>query len=304
MIDVWSSSGVRLPRLLTSKPNVPLPTDEIVFLQMAREPSFDSTPTSETKSSLLAEMVRLNQILLQINDFNMRASEEELNSETILSNVEYLSGLLDVWLEELPDHIRDTRENMERFAAQGLGRVFAAIYLGYYHYGQMLFYRFLHEDSHAFTVHTRYYADKCRDHARRLCDIVYASDEVPGCDVKYNMVGHVLVIASTVQIHSLLFEADEEKVALAKARLERNFVFLTRLRWLWPTLDFCMNRLMAFHEACRQSADTSFRMDRWMVRFLVEFASPVSDKASFARDESPWSLEHLGILPIQNMTGV
>lgn len=300
MIDVWSSSGVRLPRLLTPKPNVPLPMDEIVFLQMTRDQTFDQILAPETRSSLLAEMVRLNRILLQINDFNMRASENELDQETILSNVENLSDQLDIWLEELPDHIRDTRANMERYASQGLGRVFAAIYLGYYHYGQMLFYRFLHEDSQGFTARTRFYADKCKGHARSLCDIVYASDEVPGCDVKYNMVGHVLVIASTVQIHTLLFEADEENVALAKTRLEKNFVFLTHLRRLWPTLDFCMDRLMAFHEACRNSADTSFCMDRWMVRFLVEFASPVSDKASFSRDESPWSLEHLGILPVQN----
>lgn len=269
--------------------------DEIVFLRMMREQPFDPTPESATNSSLLAEMVRLNRILLQINDFNTQASENELDPETILSSVENLSDQLDIWLEELPEHIRDTRTNMERYAAQGLGRVFAAIYLGYYHYGQMLFYRFLHEDSQTSTPQTRYYADKCKAHAQSLCEIVYASDDVPGCDVKYNMVGHVLVIASTVQIHTLLFEADEENVALAKIRLERNFVFLTRLRRLWPTLDFCMARLMAFHEACRRSADTSFEMDRWMVRFLVEFASPVSDKAASSRGESPWLLEHLGI---------
>lgn len=297
MIDVWSSSGVRLPRLLTPKEDVPPPMDEIAFLRMTRSQGFEVTSEKEQKSSLLAEMVRLNRILLQINDFNIRASERELNAETILSSVEDLSMQLDVWLEELPDHIRDTRKNMERYAAQGLGRVFAAIYLGYYHYGQMLFYRFLHEDSQRFTTQTRYYAEKCKQHAGSLCDIVYASDEVLGCDVKYNMVGHVLVIASTVQIHSLLFAADDLSVANAKSRLEKNFCFLTRLRDIWPTLDFCMDRLMAFHEACGNSADTSFRMDRWMVRFLVEFASPVSGKASSSNMENPWTLAGLGITP-------
>lgn len=297
MIDVWSSSGVRLPRLLTPKEDVPPPMDEIAFLGMTRSQGFDVTIEKERKSSLLAEMVRLNRILLQINDFNIRASEQELDAETILSNIENLSKQLDVWLDELPDHIRDTRKNMERYASQGLGRVFTAIYLGYYHYGQMLFYRFLHEDSQRFTTQARYYAEKCKQHAGSLCDIVYASDEVPGCDVKYNMVGHVLVIASTVQIHSLLFEADGTNVAKAKTRLEKNFCFLTRLRDVWPTLDFCMDRLMAFHEACRNSADTSFRMDRWMVRFLVEFASPVSDKASNSNVDNPWSLAGLGITP-------
>jgi hypothetical protein len=109
------------------------------------------------------------------------------------------------------------------------------------------------------------------------------------------MVGHVVVIASTVQIHSLLFEGEEANVSLAKTRLEKNFCILTHLRQLWPTLDICMERLMAFHHACRDSADTSFCMDRWMVRFLVEFASPVSDKASSTQDQNVWSFSDLGI---------
>ncbi|KAJ6111854.1 hypothetical protein N7523_007915 [Penicillium sp. IBT 18751x] len=271
--------------------------DERAFLGMERGQGFDVAIHMDRRSSLLAEMVRLNRILLQINDLNIRASEEELDTEAIISNIEDLSNQLDVWLQELPDHMRDTRKNMERYATQGLGRIFAAIYLGYYHYGQMLFYRFLHDDSKGYITQTRYFADKCRQHASKLCDIVYASDERPGCDVKYNMIGHVLVVSSTVQIHTLLFDPDDSNVALAKMRLQKNFIFLTRLRDLWPTLDFCMDRLMAFHEACRNSADTSFRMDRWMVRFLVEFASPMSDKALSSDRENPWSLAGLGITP-------
>lgn len=294
MIDVWSSSGVRLPRLLLPNDSVPLPMDESAFLSMMPDQGFDVAIQSR-RSSLLAEMVRLNCILKQINDFNVRAAEEELDSSSTIHDIENLSQQLDTWLDELPDYMRDTRDNMVSLADQGLGRLLVALYLGYYHYGQMLFYRFLHEDSRESTARTRYYAEKCKRHAGHLCDIVYASDEIPGCDVKYNMVGHVLVIASTIQIHSLLFEPDDGNVALAKTRLEKNFCVLTRLRRLWPTLDFCMDRLMSFHAACQQSADTSFCMDRWMVRFLVEFASPVGDESSRAPAESPWSLAELGI---------
>ena len=295
MIDVWSSSGVRLPRLLHPKENIPLPMDESTFLQMTRNQGFDLIIEPTRPSSLLAEMARLNCILKQINDFNIRASEDHLETSSILTDIEHLSQQLDTWLEELPDYMRDTRTNMLNLASQGLGRLFVALYLGYYHYGQMLFYRFLHEDSQTSNAQTRYYANKCKQHASSLCQIVYASEDTPGCDVKYNMVGHVLVIASTVQIHSLLFEVNAADVALAKTRLERNFCILTHLRRLWPTLDFCMDRLMAFHEACKHSADTSFCMDRWMVRFLVEFASPVSDKSSRVHAGSPWSLAELGI---------
>jgi hypothetical protein len=52
---------------------------------------------------------------------------------------------------------------------------------------------------------------------------------------------------------------------------------------------------MAFHKACRESAGTSFCMDQWMVRFLVEFASPVTDKSSHSGDGGRWSLAELGI---------
>lgn len=124
MIDVWSSAGVRLPRLLAPRDGVPLPMDEVVFLGMSRENGFNNTIQTARKSSLLAEMVRLNHILQQINDFNIRVAESQLNSVAIFSDLENLSSQLDRWLDELPDHIRDTRENLERFAALGLGRVF------------------------------------------------------------------------------------------------------------------------------------------------------------------------------------
>ena len=293
MIDTWSSAGVRLPRLLISRDDIPLPKEELAFLKMRHDTEILS---DQTKSSLLAEMVRLNRILYQINEFNIKAAESEMDALSIISNVEFLSKQLDTWLKELPSHIQDTPENMANFASQGLGRVFTAIYLGYYHFGQMLFYRFLHEDSLALNTQTSYYANKCKHHAASLCEILYASEQTPGCDVKYNMVGHVIVISSTVQISCLLFESDKASVALAKKRLEKNFCILNNLCGLWPTLDFCMERLMAFHEACKNSADTSFRMDSWMVRFLVEFASPVNDvEFSHLRGQNVESLSDLGI---------
>jgi hypothetical protein len=296
MIDVWSSSGVRLPRLLTPRDDVPLPIDEVLFSKMSPEKEHDILVENNPKSSILAEMVRLNRILLQINQFNIRASENNLDSQSIMSDVGDLSQQLDIWFEELPDHMRDNRENLTRYSEQGLGRLLVALYLGYYNYGQMLFYRFLHEDSRTFDSRTRYYANKCKYHASKLCEIVYASEDVPGCDTKYNMVGHVLMIASTIQIHTLLFEENADMLATARKRLERNFCILTHLVSLWPTLDVCMDRLMTFHASCRESAETSFCMDQWMVRFLVEFAKPVSGKGTEAQHKSSWSLSSLGII--------
>ncbi|CAG8360779.1 unnamed protein product [Penicillium salamii] len=295
MIDVWSSTGVRLPRLLTPKPNTPLPMNEATFLQMNREQGFTVEVETDRASSLLAQMVLLNRILCEINDFNIEAAETSLTTTYIMARISDLSAKLDRWLAELPVHMHDTRANLVSFASNGLGQLFITLYLGYYHYGQMLFYRFLHEDLHSYVPRTHFYANKCKDHAVLLCEMIYSSEEVPGCDVLYNMVGHVLVIASTVQIHTLLFGVDNEGIAQARRRLERNFCILTRLRGLWPTLDICMERLQAFHRACRRSVDTSFCMDGWMVRFLVEFGHPVSEREGDGVEERPWTLEEIGI---------
>ncbi|CAI7634007.1 unnamed protein product [Penicillium glandicola] len=292
MIDVWSSAGVRLPRLMIPQPNIPLPMNETTFLTMTRTEGFTVSIPPDRASSLLAQMVLLNRILSEINDFNIKAATTTLTEEYITTTISTLSTNLTTWLKNLPEHMHDTPTNLQSYASQGQGHLFVTLYLGYYHYGQMLFYRFLHEDVRAHTPRTHFYAQQCKEHAVRLCEMIYRSEEVPGCAVLYNMVGHVLVIASTVQIHTLLF-GDEGSVVLARARLERNFCILTKLRTLWPTLDVCMERLQAFHRACRSSVDTSFCMDGWMVRFLVEFASPVSDKDRGV--DVPWALEEIGI---------
>lgn len=128
-------------------------------------------------------------------------------------------------------------------------------------------------------------ANRCKYFSAKLCNIIYAFSETPGCDVLYNMIGHVVVIASTVQIHTLLFSPDVTEIAAAKDRLERNFTILLRLRELWPSLDMRMIRLQKFHKACRTSMKTSFKLDRWMLKFLSEFAKPVDERPS--GDQNP-----------------
>ena len=129
--------------------------------------------------------------------------------------------------------------------------------------------------------------------------MVYAALETPGCDTLYSMVGHVVVIASTVQIHTVLFSSDTSDVKAARHRLERNFEILQKLRALWPSLDMCMMRLQVFHKACRASMETSFKLDSWMLRFLSEFAKPVTDKDYY--DEVNWAIGGIAITPSSDL---
>jgi hypothetical protein len=272
MVDVWSSTAVRLPRIMPTDSAVPLPIDEIPFVSMKSnfDPELVSGSTT-LASPLLAEMVKLNRILSRIIDFNQRCVSEHLEGIALVSGVHDLSGELDAWSQCLPEHMRDTVANFRYFAARGLGRMFAAVYLGYYHYGQLLNYQFLSSTNEA-PADFATYAAACKHHAARLCSLVYRSQATPGSEVLYSAVSHILVIASTIQIHTLLFSGDESEIRISKSRLERNFEILLRLRTYWPSVDGAMSRLRAFHQTCLRSKDTSFVLDKWLLRFLVQFA--------------------------------
>ena len=138
-------------------------------------------------------------------------------------------------------------------------------------------------------------------HATALCEILYRAYATPGCDVYYTMVGHVLVIASTVQLHILLFGSDEDQIKLARGRLERNFEILTKLQTYWSTLDSCLVRFQEFHKACIKSKESSFKLDRWMLQFLFEFANPIGERTDELAELHPWSMADMGFSPYGGM---
>jgi hypothetical protein len=275
---------------------ISLPIDEATFLQARRGNTWGDIfghNSPNPNSSLLAQMIKLNYILVEVNELNKLtvAGEGIVYEDRIIA----LSQDLDDWYAQLPSEMRDTPENLMHWASLGLGRIFVAVYLGYYHFGQLLFYQFLHEDCHSSVTKAHAYAQRCKAHSISLCDITYAANSTPGCEALYNMVGHVLVIASTVQIHILLFDEDDEQVRLARGRLETNFEILTKLRAFWPTLEASFSRLRAFHKACQKSMQTSFRLDQWMLSFLSEFAKPMGDRLE--KLEPEWLVNNLGISP-------
>ncbi|KAL2210127.1 hypothetical protein CC79DRAFT_1330519 [Sarocladium strictum] len=256
MVDVWSSTAVKLPRIMPLTSNVPLPMDEIPFLSIRPDGTFSGDIGAQNFASpLMAEMIKLNRILSRVIEFNQRCVTEHLEGLALENGVRALSAELDAWVASLPESIHDTQENLERFASQRLGRMFAAVHLGYYHYSQ-----------------------QCKDSAERLCDLVYRTFETPDCKVLYSTVSHILVIASTVQIHTLLFSDDDNEINESRSRLERNFRILLQLRQYWTSVESAMNRLHAFHETCLRSTEESFVLDRWLLRFLVEFAAHMEFK--------------------------
>ena len=296
MIDVWSSAGVRLPRSIPSLGDMPMPIDETTFLELSGEGRSDISLGYRSEHSLLSQMIKLNSILVDINAMNEQATTAPMNDYHNYEQIEAISFKLDSWLNDLPDELQDTENNLADFAGRGLGHMFIAVYLGYHNYGQMLFYQFLHTNCHDDREHIHAYANRCKAHATALCQTVYRSYATPGCEVTYTMVGHILVIASSIQLHTLLFDSDEAQIRADRQMLERNFEILTYLQGFWPSLDVCFSRFREFHKTCQSSREASFRMDRWMLRFLLEFAKPVDEKGPEEESDSrPLTMRSFGI---------
>jgi hypothetical protein len=302
MIDVWSSTGVNLPRLMDRRLDIPLPMNESTFLNMSRASSnpFDFILSPNREDSLLAQNIKLNGILMKVND-----AIKALTSDAAVSNIDEtvssLSAELEAWEVALPPSIRDTPSNLHAFASQGQGRMFISVHVSHYHFSQLLFYQYLDEQQR-FPASTtaQAFARKCKRSAVSLSRIIDLANTTPGCDCFFNMLGHIIVITSSVFIHTLLYETDEAEIAAARAQLERNFNSLVTLRQYWPALEVCFARLRTFHELCRKTTSASYRMDRWMLRFLTEFARPIDEKEreeEGAVDLDRWSIGNIGISP-------
>ncbi|KAM0210999.1 hypothetical protein ACHAQD_010464 [Fusarium lateritium] len=90
---------------------------------------------------------------------------------------------------------------------------------------------------------------------------------------------HLLVIASTIHLRTMLLELDKAEVTEAKKHLEQNFIILQELQKYWPSTELAFSRLKAFHNACRvSSVSKTFDMDQWMVKFLNRYDLSVEDR--------------------------
>ncbi|KAL4925218.1 fungal specific transcription factor domain-containing protein [Aspergillus undulatus] len=280
MIDIWSSMGLDLSRQLDFVDEYSLPTNEEDFLSITGGQSM----TNAACPGLWSEMAKLTRIWARIHSFNKESLNRSINNHSLCVTIDNLAIELREWANGLPASLRETPANLDRYKALGLGNAFAALHLGYHYYNEVLFYQFLARNPTSTRQHddikSRYQA-RCEEHALAFCNLLYAcrsANSQPNYQCLYVMVGHMLVVTSTVYIHMLLFSPELEKVELARHRLAKNFEILTQLRTFWATLDVALSRLQAFHNACRRSIEGSFRMDTWMLKFILEHGSSVGER--------------------------
>ncbi|KAF5582769.1 hypothetical protein FPCIR_9356 [Fusarium pseudocircinatum] len=286
--ETWSSATQSLPRYIRPRNAIPLPMDERRFASLTHEMSVtpsDSLCASPTcnfdPQSLVAQMIRLNLLLYDIIVF--------LNSQVVDAQDEHpvdrefdghLRHSLDEWANDLPPRLRYSQENVIYWADEGFGAIFITLHINYNHAAQLLFYQHLQpaQEQDQWDHGTQGFAERCKQHATNLCDLIYEAKRRPGTLVLYPLAGHILCLASTVQIHKLLFGIDDGEILAAKTRLERNFEMISSMNNYWPMNHMSISRLQHFHNACLRSKDDSFRLDAWMLRFLLGFTQDIKDR--------------------------
>lgn len=297
MIDIWSSSGLHLPRQLHFDESVPLPAEETYFLQSTVA---SILPPPARSTGIWAEMTRLARIWSEIQDMNRSSVEGSLSPMQLHAAVESLADKLEGWRTSLPRFLLDTQQNRAHYLANGLGTSFAALHLGYHYYCEVLYYQFnaTATQRNGFSVlPAQAYANRCSQHAMTFCDILYECDAATnGQEAMYIMLGHMLVVTSTVLVHMLLFnDSCAIPAEVLRERLQHNFGILTKLQQYWTTLESSLSRLKVFHNACLKSIEGSFDMDRWMLRFILEYGMSMPEK--FAVHQSPEAQGHAAETP-------
>lgn len=283
---------MRLPRQIHFDENIPLPAEETCFLQSN---TASMLPPPARSTGIWAEMTRLARIWSQIVDMNRLSVEGSLGPAQLHAAVEDLAGKLETWLMSLPPFLRDTPPNRAHYLASGLGTSFAALHLGYHYYSEVLYYQFLAATKSRDGISVlpaQAYAERCTTHAMAFCDVLYGCDEATnGQECTYIMLGHMLVVTSTVMVHMLLFN-DSCAISpdILRDRLQHNFSILTRLQRYWRTLESSLSRLKIFHNACLRSIEGSFDMDRWMLRFILEYGLNMPEKFSGGQEGQPYVL--------------
>ncbi|KIV77631.1 hypothetical protein PV11_09419 [Exophiala sideris] len=328
MMDTWTSASMGIPRQLGTEPDYETPMEEMSFDRLDQNPEIsvnyeiEQGGNSPREMGLWTQMIPLTTIMGEIHILNKKAVSTSGHRLQILEEVKQLSFKLDYWLSCLPESLHNTVENLERYAKQGLGRTFAALHFGYHYHAQLLYYQFLHRasepcsrqdssglDDRSGSLLAHKYAARCKKHASELSSLMWITNTTPGLECLWPINGHLLVIASSVHLHTILFEEDASLLTAARCMLEHNFMMLQQMQKYWPCLEFSTSRLNAFHRACQDSMLESFDMDDWMLNFLQEYAMPVSDRfggfgTEFGGTPESWSPTQFSELHRELMTAV
>lgn len=286
MMDRWGSAGKQLPRQLPDKTpdGIPLPMEESSFFSLRAGSPVEHTDFP--RPGLWGRMVQLAEIFTMVHDLNRERAQGCRTYQEAEWRTYELAADLDKWQLSLPPDLIPNEENMRRHAQQGLGSVFVALHMGFYHYTNLLYFPFL--DLQLEKTPTQIlFSDRCRHSAAAFSDFLAMSDEIEGCEVVYFIVAHMITVSSAALLHVLLF-GHETELPATRERLERNFKTLVKLAGYWPAVNQLMDRLFTFQRACMSSTDpNTHKADSWMIGFLLDHARPVAERVEQTEQAGP-----------------
>ncbi|KAK0389911.1 hypothetical protein NLU13_3484 [Sarocladium strictum] len=299
IIDTWASGGSDLSRQFQWRANGPrLPMNEVDFDAM--RPGDSDVPESKWRPGFWAYMVSLVEIYTKIMNFYVLLAEtHEWDEAMIDEEVRNLDRQLTEFDNSLDPEWHFSPENLRAFTEKGIGSVFVAFHLGYHHYWTLLFYQYLDRRRPA-TRNGKAYSDRCKTHARIVCDILRLSRSDSKAPGMYNIVGHLTIVSSSVLLHTYLF-GETYELEDAKRRLESNLESLVQLRGYWPSVELMIHRLVVFQKNCIWSMGrNTYRFDKWMVKFLIAHSLALEDKEEGAQMQAEALPDHVpGIEPLE-----
>ncbi|KAH6684754.1 hypothetical protein B0J14DRAFT_573532 [Halenospora varia] len=224
-------------------------------LQLLDEEDFLTMREAPVRHGVWTQMAKSIDIFREILDIiSALGSGETLASQ--IDKVNQIAERLDRWEQELPARLKYNPENHTYFQRLGFGKTFLAMHIGYQHYRQLLYFPFLDPRN------DNRLASECKKHAMMVSEI--ASQDG---GLVYYIVGHILVVSSSIHLHTLLLGGGD--VERARADLLSNFDILMKLKKYWPVIDAAVGRLRSFQNHCRESSLDSFVLDDWMWKFLM-----------------------------------
>ncbi|KAH8679563.1 hypothetical protein BGZ60DRAFT_400248 [Tricladium varicosporioides] len=232
-----------------------LPENLPEMLQLLDEEDFLSMREAPVRHGIWTQMAKSIDIFREILDIiSALGSGEILTSQ--IDKVYQIAERLDRWEQELPARLKYNPGNYTYFQMLGFGKTFLAMHLGYQHYRQLLYFPFLDPRN------DNRLASECKKHAMMVSNIASQDGELV-----YYIVGHILVVSSSIHLHTLLLGGGD--VERARADLLSNFGVLMKLKKYWPVIDAAVGRLRSFQNHCQESSLDSFVLDDWMWKFLL-----------------------------------
>ncbi|KAL4924288.1 Zn(II)2Cys6 transcription factor [Aspergillus undulatus] len=215
MMETWDCVQAQLPAQLQSNPQFPRPLEESVFSSMRCSQEQDRPadcqiaqrgPQGSGIWSLILPLTEMHGLVVRLND---QLTHGTFSQSEIHAQVESLSCKLESWLGSLPRSMRNTPSNRKMFSDQGLLQEFINMHLLYHHQSQLLYYQFLHqavssEEGPRDDPESKKYAGLCKLHATALSEIMWDMNLANTPCVWSPLNGHLLVIASSVHLHSML----------------------------------------------------------------------------------------------------